>query len=93
MKRVQYILSLIVCFFQVDSRIDTQENIIISDSLAANAEILELVVESLDRKIFKLSIGDFTIMADQLNEPIVIIRRKFQMVKMNQLLARRFHTQ
>ena len=64
MKRFQFILSLIGFFFQVESRISAQENIIISDSLAANAEILELVVESLERKMFKFSIGDFTIMAD-----------------------------
>ena len=64
MKRFQFILSLIGFFFQVESRISAQENIIISDSLAAHAEILEVDVESLERKMFKFSIGDFTIMAD-----------------------------
>ena len=64
MKRFQFILSLIGFFFQVESRISAQENIIISDSLAANAEILELVVESLERKMFKFSIGDYAVMAD-----------------------------
>ncbi len=65
MKRYATISIVLIMFLAVADSITAQENIIISDNLAAHAELLKVNVEYLPDNNLKFSIGDYAIVADQ----------------------------